>query len=83
MPITSSALKALRRDERKTEINRKVRSQYKQALKVARTKKTAASVSLAYKAIDRAAKRHVLHANTAARLKSRLVGFVRRVTLKK
>ncbi len=78
MPITSSALKALRRDERRTEVNKKIRSQYKQALKIARERKTADSVASAYTAIDRAAKKHVVHANTAARLKSRLVALVQR-----
>ena len=78
MPITKSALKALRRDKRRTIVNKAVRVAYRVALKEAAAKKTSKAVATAYKTLDRAAKSHVLHANTAARLKSRLAGLIKR-----
>lgn len=76
MPITTSALKALRRDEKRTVVNKRIRTIYRIALKQARTKRTAAAVSKAFSALDRAAKKQVIHKKTASRLKSRLVHLV-------
>jgi ribosomal protein S20 len=70
MPITSSASKALRKDRRKTKINRRVRTNLKLALDAVKAKATPETVQKAYQVIDRAAKRHVLHPHKAARLKS-------------
>lgn len=72
MPITLSAKKKLRQDQEQTVINRKVRDTLKAALKQARTKPTPKTLSAAFSALDTAAKKHVIHKNTAARLKSRL-----------
>jgi small subunit ribosomal protein S20 len=72
MPIIASAKKALRRDQRRTQVNRRLRHQIKSALdQVVETKK-AGDLAVAYRALDRAAKNHVIHPNKAARLKSRL-----------
>lgn len=72
MPVTVSAKKALRRDRRKTVINRRLRLLLKKELKQARTKPTQKLLAQAASALDRAAKKRVIHANKAARLKSRL-----------
>ena len=78
MPIIKSAKKALKVSERKAAENRLVRAKIKQSLKGARIAiaggdKTANDkVSLAYRELDLAAKKNVIHKNKAARLKSRL-----------
>ena len=72
MPITKSALKALRKDKRRTEINRPIRSKFKAAIKRARNKPTCKNVRFASLLLDRAAKKKIIHKNKASRLKSRL-----------
>lgn len=71
MPITKSALKALRRDKRKTAINRPIKSRIKSSLDQVKASKTAKDLSVAFSAIDKALKRHLIHRNKAARLKSK------------
>jgi len=72
MPITSSAKKALRRDKRRTLVNIKIRDKMKLAVKTARAKKTAKAIAGAFSALDRAAKKNVIHKRKADRLKSRI-----------
>ncbi len=75
-----SALKAIRRDARKTVYRGAVRSSMRTRVKKARglltTKKvaeTASSVQEALRALDKAAQKGVIHKNNAARRKSRLM----------
>ena len=79
MPITSSAKKAHRASLRKSVFNLRRKRAMKEAIKNIEKlleddkKKEAAKVlPLAYKAIDKAAKRGVIKQKTAARNKSRL-----------
>lgn len=72
MPVLPHAKKALRRDQRRAQQNLKVRSAAKSAIKKMRQDPTEENLKLAYKKIDKAAKKGVYHANKAARLKSRL-----------
>lgn len=72
MPILKSARKKLKADRRRSRENLKVKLGYKQAVKIARAKPSAAALSKAFRALDRAAKTKVIHKNKAARLKSRL-----------
>ena len=85
MPITKSAKKALRQSIKR----RKMNLQRKKALKnivvkikklKAEGKKTEAEklISLAYKAIDKAAKRGIIKRGAASRKKSRLIKFIRK-----
>lgn len=73
MPIIKSAKKKLKVDVRRTKVNRVYRNRMKEALKTANEKKTKKALQAAYKALDQAAKKRVIHKNKAARLKSRLV----------
>jgi small subunit ribosomal protein S20 len=73
MPIIKSAKKKLRVDKRRTKVNRVYRNKLKSALKETREKKTKKSLQGAYRVVDRAAKKKVIHKNKAARIKSRLV----------
>lgn len=72
MPVTSSAKRALRKDRRRTIINKRLKKRIRQALKEARKKPTAKTCALATSILDRATKKKVIHKNKAARLKSRL-----------
>jgi len=76
MPITAQAEKKLRHDRKITLKNKAVRSNLRMLLKDARTSKSKKAVSLAFQALDKAIKSHVVHANKAARLKSRLARLV-------
>ena len=80
MPKTKTAEKSARSAQRKAERNKAIRSGTKstvtKAEKLIASKKGAeasAAVTEAISSLDRAAKRNVIHANTAARKKSRLM----------
>jgi len=79
MPVIKSAKKALRSSQRKRVFNLRRREAMRRAIKeveklVVEEKKSEAEkrLPLAYRAIDKAAKRGVIKKNTAARSKSRL-----------
>ena len=72
MPIIKSASKKLRHDRKRTKITMTARKAVAGILKSTRKTPTNKSVSLAYQALDKAAKRSIIHKNKAARLKSRL-----------
>ncbi|MCA9382083.1 30S ribosomal protein S20 [Candidatus Dojkabacteria bacterium] len=83
MANTSSAKKAIRVSGRKAAINAKVRTHMKSLMKKTRTlategktKEAEAEFQKATSAIDSAAKKNVIHKNTAARYKSRLAIFI-------
>ncbi len=83
MPITKSAKKALRGSARKRRVNdarrREMRTQVKTLKKVVlESESNENGLSVAYKAIDKAAKQGVIKKNTAARKKSRLAKLIRR-----
>ena len=78
MPVTSSAKKALRQEKRRTKVNALVKQRMKSAVKIARETGTPVAISQAYSALDKAAKKKIIHANKAARLKSRLIKAVKR-----
>ncbi|PIP86954.1 30S ribosomal protein S20 [Candidatus Campbellbacteria bacterium CG22_combo_CG10-13_8_21_14_all_36_13] len=85
MPITRSAKKALRSSANKRIFNLRTKRNLSDTVKTVKKmvfdKKTAEaekSLSGAYKAIDKAAKRGVIKKNTASRKKSRLTKLVNR-----
>ena len=80
MPKTKTAEKSARSAQRKAERNKAIKSGTKSKLtraeKLIASKKGVeadAAVTEAISSLDRAAKRKVIHANTAARKKSRLM----------
>ena len=84
MPKIKSAKKALRQSLRRREYNIHRKDAYKNAVKQVRTlamsgKKDEAIKLLPtlYQAVDKAAKTHAIHKNTASRLKSRLTLLTR------
>lgn len=85
MPITKSAKRAIRVSARKRVYNLRrmdtMRDEVKEVKKLVAAGKAGdaeAKLSVAYKAIDKAAKRGVIKKNTAARKKSRLVALIRK-----
>lgn len=85
MPNTTSAKKALRQNTKRRTLNRAQRSELKTILKKARLAAAAGQsdeaktqLSLAYKTLDRAAAKRLIHPNKAARLKSRLTLLFRK-----
>ena len=75
MPILKNAKKALRVSQKKTTINRRTKSKMKTAISRAKKKPNKVNQALAARAIDRAAKKNVLHSNKAARLKAKVAKF--------
>lgn len=78
---TKSALKRMRQTVKRTARNRAVRSRIKTLLKRARTatSPSADAVRAAVSALDSAARKGIIHPNTAARKKSRLLRWVARL----
>lgn len=72
MPITKQAIKKLRHDREVTIKNAKHRLLLKGLVKKARKTPTEKSVSLVFAALDKAAKRNIIHKNAASRTKARL-----------
>lgn len=72
MPITQSAKKALRQSLRRRVNNIKRAEDFKVAIKQFKQQPTKEALAKVQKALDKAAKAHVIHRNRAARLKSHL-----------
>ncbi len=76
MPITKSAIKALRQSKKRAAVNRPVRSRVKTSIDAMIEATTQENLSQAFSAIDKAVKKHLWHRNKAARVKSRLARSV-------
>lgn len=73
MPIIKSAQKALRQTKKRTIVNKRVKDNLKKAVKtLTEGEKSPEQLKQVYKAADLAVKKNLIHANKAARLKSRL-----------
>lgn len=82
MPVTKTAKRALRSSKRKEVVNQQIRANLEVAIRVAKKssrgrlasgrKKTEEAVITAISLTDRAAKKHIIHKNKAARIKSSL-----------
>ncbi len=83
MPQLKSAKKRVITDLKANQRNRKIRSEMKSAIKKVRTAATKEegeqALLQAASTIDRTAAKGIVHKNTAARTKSRLVHFVARM----
>lgn len=79
MPIKHAALKQIRKDHKRQQYNQSARSELKSLskdfltlLKEQKLDEAGKLLRLVAKKYDRAASRHIIHRNTAARSKSRL-----------
>lgn len=76
MPILKNAKKALRSSQKKAVVNGRIRSMLKTMTdKMLKTPNNEA-LNMVFSAIDKAKKRNIIHANKAARLKSRMSKLV-------
>lgn len=89
MANTKSAKKAIRATKRKTIINVRIKKSYREARKAVQkalneqdVEKAISLLPQAYKQIDKAAKKHVIHKNTAARYKSSLAKQINNLSSK-
>ena len=82
MPIIKSARKRVRTAEKATKRNAKNKRYLKDSLKTLTKKTTIDNLRQAQSAIDKAAKKHIIHPNKAARLKSRASKIAKEANLK-
>lgn len=73
MPVIKSAIKKLRQDKKSEKENDAFRNMLDKAVKTAKKERTEKAISHAFSLADKAAKKHLIHANKAARIKSALV----------
>ena len=86
MPIKQAAFKALRQAKKRAFRNAKVKGQIDELVKGARKMALAKKLNdagetakKAIKAIDKAVQKKILKMNTAARTKSRLLAFIKKI----
>ena len=72
MPITKSAIKKLRADKRKATFNKATKTKAKSAIDNFKSLLTLDSLSNAFSAVDKAAKKGVIKKGKADRIKARL-----------
>lgn len=72
MPVTKTAKRALRGSKVKEGINKVIVAKLEVAIRAAKKAKSTVAVTRAMSLADRAAKKHVIHKNKAARIKSQL-----------
>ncbi len=77
MPVTKSAIKKVRVDRRRYIFNLRLKKRYKAALKKHLKERTLETLKRVYALLDRAAKKHIIHKNKAARLKSKAAKAVK------
>lgn len=70
MPVTKTAKRALRGSIEKNAVNQVIRGNLDIAQRIAKKKPTLVNVSKVFSLADRAVKKHTLHRNKAARIKS-------------
>lgn len=72
MPLTKSAIKKLRSDKRKASFNRATKTKAKNAIDTFKSLLNIESLSKAFSAVDKAAKKGVIKTGKANRIKARL-----------
>ena len=82
MPIIKSARKRVKVTQKATIRNAKTKRLLKESLKTLTKTTNAENLKLAQSAIDRAAKKNVIHKNKAARLKSRAAKLAKEASVK-
>ena len=72
MPVTKTAKRALRGSAQKAKINKVIISKLEIAVRAAKKHPSKESILKAVSLADKASKKHTIHKNKAARIKSRL-----------
>lgn len=73
MPVIKSAIKKLRHDKKREKENQVFLSLMEKTLRIAKKSQGKKEISSAFSLLDKAVKKHLVHKNKAARLKSALV----------
>jgi small subunit ribosomal protein S20 len=76
MPIIAQAAKKLRHDRKRTKQTMEVRESLRNVIKVMRKTPTPKTLSSVFQALDKAAKKNVIHKNKASRLKANLAKLI-------
>jgi small subunit ribosomal protein S20 len=88
MPITKSAIKQMKQAETRRKHNREVKADFRNKIKAVQKdldsggKNVASLASETFSALDKAAKRNIIHKRTAARRKSRLMSLLNKTMQK-
>lgn len=77
MPILKHAIKKMRVDKRRAEVNKKIKTRAKTGIKMARLSPSAETLKSAFSALDRAVKKNVLPSGRVDRIKSRLSKLIK------
>jgi|SRR3972149_1156174 len=77
MPVIKSAKKKLRRDKKIQKRNYLVKLAFEKAIKTARKSPSLEKIKKATVLVDKAAKKKLIHANKAARIKSSLSRLIK------
>lgn len=80
MPVLKSSKKALKVSRRRKDENDALRKNLRNAVKALRASPTALNLKKVYSLLDRGSKKHILHKNRAARLKSGFSKLVKPVS---
>lgn len=72
MPVIKSAKKKLRQDKKRTLHNKSLENLFKKMVKEATKNPSEANIKKAVSAVDKAAKKNIIHKNKASRIKSSL-----------
>ncbi len=83
MPVTKTAKRALRSSKKKREANVIYLAKLEIALRAAKKSKSSEKINAAISLADRAAKKHMVHPNKAARIKSTLSKLLPKTRLDK
>lgn len=83
MPVTKTAKRALRGSKKKESVNKVIIKSLEAAIRGAKKSKTAEKITKAVSLIDRASKKHTIHKNRAARLKSQLAKLMPKMSAAK
>lgn len=77
MPIIKSAIKKLRADKKRQQVNKAIKSKAINLISLFRKEKKREGIASVFSAIDRAAKKGIFHPKKADRLKSRLSNLLK------
>lgn len=77
MPVIASAAKKLRHDRKRTHQTTEARETLRTHIKTMRKSPSVKNLTRVFSALDKAAKRNIIHANKAARLKSNLTKLLK------
>lgn len=83
MPLTKTSKRALRGSKRKESVNKVIINSLETAVRAAKKARSTEKIIKAMSLADKSAKKHAIHKNKAARIKSQLSKLLPKKTSKK